>query len=560
MSAIQSNLSSAKYGYDFVVATTQASINATMKEFLAQLTEPVVTVCYVADCNGNPMAISYQELRDKANNSDPFTIPDDADPKTNQDLQNLQKTRFMMAFRARLGLPPGITADKIPDLVVLGSDTSSVTFNLLCNQFAIVQLDPGSGYTKASWMNQSQPEGHPWIFTSHVDLRLSTAEETAYGRLPPAVKEKIKNLHGTPFSVQQLLFDLDNAALQTIPDISDNVKPGTKLYEVLQRSFMAAYFQQMTSKGAPMLVCTITPQPSHDAPSTLILTDFNLEVSPFQSTNGQPDQQDLATLNYLCAANGHFLPPATRFSWNWVDASEQADCHGVVAINRLAIANYFQDKLMVYATSNCYLPKVRVFMDGLRVNYWFAMTPDQKPDVCIPPDGNEILRFHYTGEDFDQAGLNGDMGKLRLRPGYDLRVQCAQDIITITQKIEVFLFAEASGASAQGLIVNDTVTDTFTLAIGDKGQLTAQLSSKSDHNPDTPRIDDFRDFWVGGLNSVIDAISQSVAPLASQNMRDIPLSVIQDYVFPGGKTFAFKSVGFSDHQDLVSKITYTEPA
>jgi hypothetical protein len=90
--------------------------------------------------------------------------------------------------------------------------------------------------------------------------------------------------------------------------------------------------------------------------------------------------------------------------------------------------------------------------------------------------------------------------------------------------------------------------------------LTAHLSSKYDHNPDTPRIDGFRDFWVGGLNSVIDGISQAVAPLASQNLRDIPLSVIQDYVFPGGKTFAFKSVGFSDHQDLVSHITYTEPA
>jgi hypothetical protein len=464
MSGIQSNLSSAKYGYDFVVATTQASINATMKEFLAQLTEPVVTVCYVADCDGNPREISYQELRDKANNSDPFTISDDADPKTNQDLLNLKETRFMMAFRARLGLPPGITPDKIPDPVVLGSDTSSVTFNLLCNQFAIVQLDPGSGYTKASWMNQSQPEGHPWIFTSHVDLRLSTAKKTAYSTLPPAVQEKIKNLHSATFSVQQLLFDLDNAALQTIPEMSDKVKPGTKIYGALQQSFMAAYFQQMKSKGDPMLGCTITD--TTPLPSTLTLTDLNLEVSPFQSTNDQQDQQDLATLNYLCAANGHVLPPATRFSWNWVDASEQADCHGVVAINRLAIANYFQDKLMVYATSNCYLPQVRVAMDGLMVNYWVAMTPNQKPDVCIPPDGNEILRIHYTGEDSDQAGLNGDMGKLQLRPGYDLHVQCAQDIITITQKIEVFLFAEASGASAQGLIVNDTVTDTFTLAIG----------------------------------------------------------------------------------------------
>jgi len=48
MSATQSYLSSPRYGYDFVVATTQTSINATIKEFLSKGTEPEVLVCYVA--------------------------------------------------------------------------------------------------------------------------------------------------------------------------------------------------------------------------------------------------------------------------------------------------------------------------------------------------------------------------------------------------------------------------------------------------------------------------------------------------------------------------------
>jgi hypothetical protein len=49
MTAAQSYLSNSKYGYDFVVATTQASINATMKAFLAQLKAPVVNICFVAN-------------------------------------------------------------------------------------------------------------------------------------------------------------------------------------------------------------------------------------------------------------------------------------------------------------------------------------------------------------------------------------------------------------------------------------------------------------------------------------------------------------------------------
>jgi hypothetical protein len=38
------------------------------------------------------------------------------------------------------------------------------------------------------------------------------------------------------------------------------------------------------------------------------------------------------------------------------------------------------------------------------------------------------------------------------------------------------------------------------------------------------------------------------------------LTVVQDFVFPGGRTFAFKTVGFSNHQDLVAHITYADPS
>jgi hypothetical protein len=33
----------------------------------------------------------------------------------------------------------------------------------------------------------------------------------------------------------------------------------------------------------------------------------------------------------------------------------------------------------------------------------------------------------------------------------------------------------------------------------------------------------------------------------------------QSFVFPGGNTFAFKDVVFSDGQDLISHITYVQP-
>jgi hypothetical protein len=76
MSASQSNLSLSQYGYDYVVATTQASINSTMKEFLAGLTEPLITVCYVATPTG-VREIDYGQLLELTHGSDPFSVPPD---------------------------------------------------------------------------------------------------------------------------------------------------------------------------------------------------------------------------------------------------------------------------------------------------------------------------------------------------------------------------------------------------------------------------------------------------------------------------------------------------
>ncbi|MBO3751740.1 hypothetical protein J5X84_37190 [Streptosporangiaceae bacterium NEAU-GS5] len=68
MGASQSDLSD--YGADLVVAVTQASINATLKQLLAGLTAPEVTVCYVYQGN-NLVPIDYQTLVSNANGSPP---------------------------------------------------------------------------------------------------------------------------------------------------------------------------------------------------------------------------------------------------------------------------------------------------------------------------------------------------------------------------------------------------------------------------------------------------------------------------------------------------------
>jgi hypothetical protein len=164
-----------------------------------------------------------------------------------------------------------------------------VGFNLMCSEFTVVQYSPAAAPAPASWMNVSQNET-AWIFSSTVDLRFYPTPQSAYDTLPPAVQKQIANLGPNAFSLQQLLFDLDNAALETPPTIS-GVTPGSPLHHCLSTYFLGYYFAAMKKKGTPLLAYTITL----GAPDTssLSLTNINFKVSPLVNSNGQqiPNQR-----------------------------------------------------------------------------------------------------------------------------------------------------------------------------------------------------------------------------------------------------------------------------
>ncbi|HYI47229.1 MAG TPA: hypothetical protein VEX35_02080 [Allosphingosinicella sp.] len=539
-----------------------------MKLFLSSNQEPVANICYIADANGNPTQIDYETLKTNAKGSDPFAVPNGADPSTDQDLKNLMAARFMVGFRAQIGLPPGYAPTAIPDVVKLGQDSASVTFNLMCSEFTVVQLVPGGGYApQPTWMNASQPSGDAWLFTSQVDLRMFATDASAYDRLPAAVKAQIENLGASAFSVQQLLFDLDNAALESVPVIS-GVAPGTTLYTVLQKDFLGAYFTAMQANGTPLLGATITMAASD--PSTLELSNLNMEVSPFVDGNGNPlpsptpAQQDLATLNYLCEADNDQPRPPVPFNWNWVDSAGQSD--GILAINRNTFANYFKGQLAAQVANNCYAPYCRVWLSGLfdqNVHYEWNMTAGQTPTVTTPTSGQTVLQFAYSGYAEDQAGLDGDMGHLTISTTYNLSVDFVGNTIVVSQHLVVYLYVKCMATSGSGNVIDKQIIDTFTLEIGDNGQLTTSWSDQAPahvviDNSENPSVNPFLNFFVN-ITQLIADVESWLQSLVAANLGSPPLSVVQNFVFPGGNTFTYDDVLFSDNQDLAAHITYADP-
>ncbi len=144
MSANQSNLSNAHYGYDFVVATTQESINATIKDYLYNTNFPVVKMYWNQDNNGNPVAVSYDDLMKQTNGTDPIKVAswNEGDP-INADIKNIDNSNFYFGFEAAIGIPANVLPQNIPDIIMLQSGSQSVIFSLICAQFTVVTCNFG---------------------------------------------------------------------------------------------------------------------------------------------------------------------------------------------------------------------------------------------------------------------------------------------------------------------------------------------------------------------------------------------------------------------------------
>ena len=555
MSASQSNLSDPHYGYDFVVATTQQSVNATMKEFLYNSNFPVVQMYWNQDEQGNPVAVSRATLLTQTNGTDPLTVPSwsTGDPMT-PEIQNINNSNFYFAFQAAIGIPSGVGPGQIPDIVTLQPSSQSVIFNLICGQFTVVTCNFGR-HGLTSFFSASQPPAAPWLFTSTVALK----QIIENSNLPPAVQAQLNNLGPTAFSVQQLFFDLDNAALESTPTIS-GLDPGTPAYTLLSQVFLGAYFTAMKASGQPILNYSIVENtPSNDT-STLNLTKMELEVSPYSPAS--PTSAPLNTLNYLCETNGGNLPPPVPFGWNWIESSDVPNFDGVISINRDTFADYFAAQLASHVSRNCYQAWVRVWLSGFfdqNLHFQWSMTSGQAPTVTKPATGAEVLSYSYSSYAEDDAGLDGDMGKMSLTTNYSASVSFTGNTIVVTQSLLLHVYIRIMQSSEEWDAIKKTITDTYTLAVGQDGQLTASLNSVPQDNSDsTPSANWFINLFTN-LNDLVNDIAGWVSGFSATALQDMPLNVAQNFVFPGGKSFTFKDVVFSDNQDIVSHISYVQP-
>ncbi|GIC90493.1 uncharacterized protein Aud_006927 [Aspergillus udagawae] len=557
MAAKASNLTNSSC--DFVVATTQASINSGLLELLNEETQPKQYVCFVKKSRKDPAEqISLEDLLVQTEGVNPFYIPDQT-PEDDERISKLKGAHFKAGVMLQMGIPEGYTRQNLPPIVTLKT-ADSVTFNLYCKQARVVSMEFDEDGAFLSVCEQPKgPSGDLWTMTMSVDLttaglddKLNTDYFNRNLKLKSQLLKALYNLSGTAFSLQQLLFDFDNGLLEKTPNFSNVTNKQAKFY--LEEYFRDIYVKAAKEQGLSLVAVTVVSQDPDT--SSLHMTGFERTVTKVGANNGEA-----STLNYLCAINNHSVPsPNTYFDWNWVSPEDINQESGVIAINRNILAQHIAEKLKPACAESCYLPIV----SG---EYTMELRGGQAPTVTFPPEGTKVIQFKYATDTWIPATVKGmaldgstEMVRINISPEYDCDVYFNRNIIVVDQKLWILIIynPDERGGGAGRSLVKRGVTDTYEISADQTGALHLTRTDEKTWDDSTTGNPGDDPGW-----NIYDYLNQKfrdqIYDLASGRLHEFQISQIENFVFPGARTFTYKEPCFSDHQDLVCKITYLDP-
>jgi hypothetical protein len=191
--------------------------------------------------------------------------------------------------------------------------------------------------------------------------------------------------------------------------------------------------------------------------------------------------------------------------------------------------------------------------------YDWKLTPGQVQDTSFPATGDVVLRYRYHSDGDDSASHN--LGSLHIFSDYELTVSFTSNTVVIWQHLVMYMYVRANLTSRDGKVIDKTIEDTYTISVEGDGTLKwpkTPSTKRTDVSDPPSHIPDGIDNLIH-VNKVIDACLNSIKAFNSTTLQTMPLATMAKFVFPGGKSFAFKSVKFSPNQDLVCHITYVDP-
>lgn len=548
---LDSDLSGMNPPIDVAVALLPHSLDVQLHKTFGGDDLPTLTQYYALDVNGNPQVVSRESLLKSSEGVDPFDMPARGTPEFDQAIAKLRAAYFAFAFRGTLGLPSGyapltVGGPALPP-IFLANSGQTATFRLLFGAFDVIRMNYA-------------PRGEPFEQTSQQPRKAWTADllvnlenvSVSAEEAPAAVAKAASTLKDRLFDVRRLMIDFSKAKTTSVA--IGGVPKNSQISSSLVSEFLVDFVKELQKYDWPPLNYTVVAKssPDHYFP----ITSAQLVNSPYRNGGTADPASPLSTVCYRCAVQSHKLPPPAAFPWNWLNASDAQSADGVVAINRDSLQEYFYRELLPYAQQNCITPHASVKLNSMsQATYHGSYTRGYTPTVTEPSSGSNLLSMNYTASSFDQAGLNGGLGQLQLKSGFDLSVSVADNVITVAQQLTFFVKLRKLASTVQGYYFNTSITDTYTITTSSRGQLTAQQQTHKVDNSTDHHAGNCVEFWTK-IDHKIDDIVDVGDKFFAVDIKPIPISVIQDFYFPGGNVFTFSGVHFSNNQDLISLISY----
>lgn len=574
MSALQSNLSLSDYAYDMVVSVTQDAVNSTLLKYLDRYEGQDFISCYVFDPASNTnVPGNYDDLVAIAG-MDLFSIPSTGQQTPAQATaasKAYNEGYFSFGFKATMGTPEGFPLSSVPDVVVFNKGTVLVTYNLFFKNFQILNTQENRG--SFTWTNVSQADQPaPWVFSFIVNLDLNTDDSTAaFNSLPASVQSQVKNLNpNSMFSVQQLYLDLNNAGLESAPTVV-GLDPTTEAYIYLTTVFTNSYFKQVQAQGGELLGYTVVPQSPNNSSPSLIPTDMSFLISPQYNPDGSTATETyLYTLNYLVMSDNNHLPAPNVFPWNWVETSEEDDFQGTSTVRKADFVSFINQCFSRALYEICAIPTVEFDVDGLEVHVNGSYHLDNSPhSFSVVNDGsNHVLTFSYSQQASESDHNLVVWGSLTIKTNAQSDVYFENNSIRNVTTVNAWVDLDCEGGTVKGYASNYTINTIYQMSIDAYGKLVISLASGYPQMIDNGTTLD-ASLWAeistfGTINDVVGKLDDHFSSLQnylSSYSTDIlnMLNGSNAWVYPGGQTFAFKDIKFSDYLDLVAHVTYVDP-
>ncbi|KAJ5100619.1 gamma-glutamyltranspeptidase periplasmic precursor [Penicillium angulare] len=549
----RSNLGARAGGYDFVVATTQASINAGLKQYLHKIEQPFTQVCIIKDSNGSLADITLDELKRLSGGVDPFDIPSGTGMGDSR-IQALAAAKFAAGFQFQQGLPSSVMPKLAPDVIELGENASAMKFRLMCKTFEIVVLEESWQVFKQS--DKIGGKSQKWLFESTVNIvraDLPRNLDTPYFDKHPEEKQKIlnalNNLSDSAFSLQQLMFDLDSTVVQEYPEII-GIEEGSPAYEALVLYFKTYYIGTAKENGWPLLGVNAVAK-GRD-PSTLIMTAYERQVT--SHTNPA-----YSTLDNVCMTGGHALPSSYAFDWNWVkdDGDIGSAPHGVLAINRRCLTQMFlkgvSDKTKYFC---CLFRPYFVNRKEGRVFGGITSIPGAEPTFEEYDSGENLFKLTYNTyikNVLDETDVvdapSGGIASQALVVYLSLRGNTI-----IFTCITSYKIVAIKGGNEFNFEMFVTVVHPYSFTVDAAGTLLLKdepVFSEIIHEYDPVEAVKFNI-----LPSIIGLLPIAASIKAGIELSGKQFMDVQRAVFPGSSVFMFTNVRLSNYYDMICDLRY----